>query len=87
MISKTVTLVNPQGVHMRPASLFAAEAGKYDATVTVVYNGNEIPGNSLMAIMAAGIKCGDSIEIKADGPAEQEAVDAIAAFVESGMGD
>ena len=87
MFSKTVTLVNPQGIHMRPANLFVAEVNKFSAPVTVVHNGNEIPGNSLMAIMAAGIKCGDFIEIKADGDDEQAAVEAVAAFVESGMGD
>ena len=87
MFSEKVTLVNPQGFHMRPASLLVAEVGKFDATVTIVRNGNEIPGNSLMAIMAAGIKCGDEIEIQADGADEQAAVEAIVAFVESGMGD
>ena len=87
MYSKTVTLVNPQGFHMRPASLFVAEVGKFSAPVKVVAKGNEIPGNSLMAIMAAGIKCGDEIEIKAEGDDEQAAVEAIVAFVESGMGD
>ena len=87
MYSKTVTLVNPQGFHMRPASLFVAEANKFSSAVKVVAKGNEIPGNSLMGIMAAGIKCGDEIEIIADGDDEQAAVDAIVAFVESGMGD
>ena len=61
MFSEKVTLVNPQGFHMRPASLIVAEVGKYDATVTIVRNGSEIPGNSLMAMMAAGIKCGQDV--------------------------
>ncbi|MGI6033623.1 MAG: HPr family phosphocarrier protein [Coriobacteriales bacterium] len=87
MYSKTTALVNPQGFHMRPANEFVAEANKHDATVTLVYQGKEIPGNSLMAIMAAGIKCGEELEVKADGPEEQQAVDALVAFIESGMGD
>ncbi len=87
MFSKKVTLVNPQGFHMRPASLFVAECGKFTAPVKIVAKDKEIPGNSLMAIMAAGIKCGDEIEIQADGADEQAAVEAIVAFVESGMGD
>lgn len=87
MYSEKVTLVNPQGFHMRPASLLVAEVGKYDATVTIVRNGNAIPGNSLMGIMAAGIKCGEEIEIQADGPQENEAVRAVVDFIASGMGD
>ena len=87
MISKTVTIVNAQGFHMRPATLFAAEAGKFASKVTVGCKGKEVPGNSAMAIMTLFAKCGDVLEIRADGPDEAAAVDAIVAFVESGMGD
>ena len=74
MFSEKVTLVNPQGFHMRPASLLVGEVGKYDATVTIIRNGNSIPGNSLMGIMAAGIKCGEEIEIQAEGPQAEWAI-------------
>ncbi|MCC6109228.1 MAG: HPr family phosphocarrier protein [Denitrobacterium sp.] len=87
MISKTTTIVNPQGFHMRPASLMTAEAAKYASTITLVAGGKEIPANSLMAIMAAGIKCGDEVEVRAEGADEAAAVDGIVAFIESGMGD
>ena len=87
MFSKTVTLVNPQGFHMRPASLFVAEVGKFSAPVKIIVKGNEIPGNSLMAIMAAGIKCGEEIEIRAEGAQEAEAGRAVVDFIASGMGD
>ena len=70
MYSKTVTLDNPQGFHMRPASLFTQEVGKFSAPVKIIAKGNEIPGNSLMAIMAGGMKCGDELEIRADGADE-----------------
>ena len=87
MFSEKVTLVNPQGFHMRPASLLVGEVAKYDATVTIVRNGNEIPGNSLMAIMAAGIKCGEEIEIRAEAAQEAEAGKAVVDFIAAGMGD
>ena len=87
MFSEKVTLVNPQGFHMRPASLIVQEVGKYYAAVTIVRNGNEIPANSLMAMMAAGIKCGEEIEIRAEGAQENEAGRAIVDFIAAGMGD
>ena len=71
MISKTTTIVNPQGFHMRPASLMTAEAAKYASTITLVAGGKEIPANSLMAIMAAGIKCGDEVEVRALAPTKR----------------
>ena len=36
MVSEKATLVNPQGLHMRPAGLFASTMGKYACDVTVV---------------------------------------------------
>ena len=87
MFSEKVTLVNPQGFHMRPASLLVGMVAKYDATVTIVNGDKEIPGNSLMAIMAAGIKCGTEIEIRAEGAQEAEAGKAVVDFIAAGMGD
>ena len=87
MFSEKVTLVNPQGFHMRPASLLVAEVGKFESAVKIIRDGNEIPGNSLMAIMAAGIKCGEEIEIQAEGADEEAAGRAVVDFIASGMGD
>ena len=41
MVSKKVTLVNAQGFHMRPASVFATAMGKYASSVTIKFNGND----------------------------------------------
>ena len=46
-----------------------------------------IKSNSLMAMMAAGIKCGEEIEIRAEGPEEEAAGRAIVDFIAQGMGD
>ena len=58
MVSEKATLVNPQGLHMRPAGLFASTMGKYACDVTVVTPEKEVNGKSPMALMAAGIPCG-----------------------------
>ena len=57
MVSEKATLVNPQGLHMRPAGLFASTMGKYACDVTVVTPEKEVNGKSPMALMAAGILC------------------------------
>ena len=36
MVSEKVTLINPQGLHMRPAGLFASTMGKFACDVKVV---------------------------------------------------
>ena len=71
MVSEKVTLINPQGLHMRPAGTFASAMGKFASTVTVV----------------AGLSCGTEIEIKCDGADEADALAAAVELVKSGIGE
>jgi phosphocarrier protein len=87
MVSQTVTITNPTGLHMRPAGLFASTMGKFASNVTIKGNGKEINGKSPMAIMAGGLSCGTEIEIVCDGADEAEALKAAVELVESGLGE
>ncbi|MCI6824095.1 MAG: HPr family phosphocarrier protein [Ruminococcus bromii] len=87
MVSKKLTLVNPQGFHMRPASLFASAMGKYSSKITIKFNGNEYNGKSLLNIMAACIRCGSEIELVCDGADESEALAEATQLIEGGLGD
>ena len=49
MVSEKATLVNPQGLHMRPAGLFASTMGKYACDVTVVTPEKAAPSISMNA--------------------------------------
>lgn len=74
MVSEKVTIINEQGMHMRPASVFAKAMTVYDCDVTVVFNGNKINGKSLMNIIGACIKCGSEIELQCSGTDEEAAL-------------
>jgi len=87
MVSQNITLKNGQGFHMRPAGVFAGEMGKFASDVTVVHNGQEANGKSLMALVASCIKCGDEVEIRCEGADEQEALAAAVSAIESGLGE
>lgn len=87
MVSKKVTLVNAQGFHMRPASVFATAMGKYASNVTINFNGNNYNAKSLLNIIAACIKCGSEVEIICDGPDENEALADAVERIESGLGE
>lgn len=87
MVSQTITLVNSQGFHMRPAGTFAAAMGKYKCDVTIKFNGNDVNGKSLMNIIAACIKCGSTVEVVCDGEDEQAALKEAVSLIESGLGE
>ena len=87
MVSKKVTLINAQGFHMRPASVFAQAMAKYSSNVTIKFNGSDYNAKSLLNIIAACIKCGSEIELVADGPDEDEALAEAVQMIESGLGE
>ena len=87
MVSEKITLTNAQGMHMRPAQLFVNTVAPYHCDVTILYNGNDINGRSIMNLMAACIKCGSEIEIQCSGEQEQACLDAAIALVKSGLGE
>ena len=87
MVSKKVTLINSQGFHMRPASVFATAMGKYACNVTINFNGNNYNAKSLLNIIAACIKCGSEIEIVCEGDDENEALADAVERIEGGLGE
>lgn len=87
MVTKTVTMVNPQGFHMRPAGMFAQEMAKFQSSLTIRANGKAVDGKSVMHLMAAALKCGTQLTLECDGPDEQAMLDAAAQLISSGLGE
>ena len=87
MVSKTVTVINAQGFHMRPATVFAGEMGKFQSKITLEVNGRSVDGKSLMNIIAACIKCGSEVKVSCEGSDEQAALDKAVGMIEAGLGE
>ena len=87
MVSKKVVLRNREGLHVRPAGLFSNEMQRFLSEVLVCHQGTEASGKSIMNLIAAGIQCGDEVEIRCSGPDEEEALNRAVALVSSGLGE
>jgi len=90
MYQRIVKVVNPTGLHARPGSDFVHEAAKFSSKVTIRrMDEDEDPVNakSIAFVLSLGVGKGIEIELAADGSDEKEAVDTLAAFVESGLGE
>ena len=87
MVSAKTKVVNPQGMHMRPAQLFVNTMAKYKSDVTIIFGDKTINAKSIMHLMAACIKQGSEIEIQCSGPQEKEALKAAVDLIESGLGE
>ena len=78
---RTATLVNPDGLHARPAAEFVKLATSLGQKVTV--NGKD--ARSLLSILSLGLAKGATVEIAASDETGKQAVDKLIALVESGF--
>lgn len=85
MVSKKMIVDSPLGIHLRPAGAMCDAAIKYQSSITFSYGeGKTANAKSVISILAAGVKCGDEIELIADGPDEAEALETVMTkFLES----
>ena len=83
MVSAKITLKNPTGMHMRPASEFVYVATTFESSIYILFKDKKINGKSIMNIMSACIRTGDTIEIQCDGPVEQAMLDAEIKLIEN----
>lgn len=83
MPSKTVTVGSAVGLHARPAAIISEAAGEFDSEVLIGLPGDEaVDASSSLLIMTLGAGNGATVEVTGD---DQEAVDKIAALIESDL--
>ena len=87
MVSKTLTVVNPSGLHLRPAGVLSQTAMKFKCDVIIECGEKRIVAKSVLNVMAAGIKCGTEITLICDGEDENEALATITKASEDGLGE
>lgn len=87
MRSCKVQVKNPTGLHLRPAGNLCKEALKYKSMVTFNFNGGTANAKSVLSVLGACVKCGDEIELVCEGEDEEEALETLTSFIESGLGE
>lgn len=81
--SGTFKLINPLGMHARPAAKIAGGLSGMDVEVTV----NGVDGMSIMALMALAAGQGSSLHVEARGKDADKAVGYVRKLVEDGFGE
>ncbi len=82
-----VLIQNPNGLHARPAARFADIANSFVSRIRVEGGKKEANAKSSTALMAANINLGAQIVISAQGPDAEDAVEALVAAVQNGLGE
>lgn len=82
-LTSVFTLVNPLGLHARPAAALASELGALDVEIDI----NGVDAQSVMMLMTLGAGQGAELHVSASGPEAQQALDVVRRAVESGFGE
>ena len=87
MLSQAIKIMNPTGLHLRPAGNLCKEAMKYKSKIRFEYRGNTANAKSVLSVLGACIKSGDEITLICEGEDEREALQSLIAYIESGLGE
>jgi phosphocarrier protein HPr len=80
--TQVVEIVNERGLHARASAKFVKLAAAFDAEVTVTRDGTTVDARSIMGLMMLAAGLGSTIEITAEGPEAQPALDALVELVQ-----
>jgi phosphotransferase system HPr (HPr) family protein len=72
-------VVDPSGLHARPAAKFVKAASRFSSRILIRENGREADAKSLIALLGLTIRPSSEITLRADGPDADEALAALTA--------
>jgi phosphotransferase system HPr (HPr) family protein len=79
MAEVQLRVIDPSGLHARPAARFVQAATRFSSRIVIRENGREADAKSLIALLGLTIRPSSEITLAADGPDADEAIAALAA--------
>ena len=83
MIERTVVLASKHGLHARPAADLVRLAARFRSDIKLTKDDMTVDAKSIMGVMMLAAECGSELVVTAEGPDEQEAMEAVAVFLET----
>ena len=84
-IQKLVTVINPLGLHMRPAHLLSKAAAQFECEIELEKDGQAIDCKSIMSLLTLCAQQGTQLQLRASGQDAQQAVDLLTQLFEKGF--
>lgn len=79
------TIKDEIGIHARPAGVLSKLAKSFESRIILKKGNNSVDATKLIALMGMGIKCGDTVSIRAEGTDEIEAIEKLKNFMEQNL--
>ncbi|MEM9644588.1 MAG: HPr family phosphocarrier protein [Planctomycetota bacterium] len=84
-LQRNVTVVNPQGLHARPADLIVRTASKFSCNILIGKAGELVDCKSILSLLTLGATQGTELSISAQGDDAETAIAEIGALFEAGF--
>lgn len=81
MVKENVKIIDPVGLHARPAGELAGVSNRFNSDVSLVFNGQTANAKSIIGLMSLGIANGSDITIVCNGTDEAVAMTEIKKFM------
>jgi len=87
MIRRTVTIINKLGLHARATAKLVATASAHQSSVRISGKGREVDAKNIMQVMMLAASKGTEVELIAEGPDEQDAIEALTELINDYFGE
>ncbi len=87
MIEQTLEIINRLGLHARAAAKLVQTTSGYKSRVTLIREGEEIDGKSILGILLLAAAQGSTLTVRTEGEDEIEALKAVAHLFAARFGE
>lgn len=77
LVEKNCTVTNKMGLHARPAALIVQTANKFACDVTLLKDGQQVNGKSIMGVLMLAAAKGSIIAVRTEGEQAHECAAAL----------
>jgi phosphocarrier protein len=87
VVERELEIVNRLGLHARAAAKFVKVASGFASEITLARGAREVNGKSIMGVMMLAAARGTRLRLRAEGPDEEAAVEALSRLVAERFGE
>ena len=87
-VERSLVIENKYGLHARPATQFVETASRFNCEVTILKDGEEVNGKSIMGLMMLGAEKGTRLTLRCFGSDDaEECMRSLVALVQGKFGE
>ena len=81
MVTREVTVCREDGLEARPIAMLVQKASQFSSTIHIEVGNKKVNAKSIMGMMSLSVCSGDEVVVIASGTDEEDAVNAIEAYL------